>query len=332
MPKPILVSGVQPSGRLHIGNYLGALKNFVALQDSGKYECYFFIADLHSLTEDFDPKKKHEQVFELFADFLALGLDPKKSLLFQQSQIPAHSELAWILNTLVPIGELRRMTQFKEKSEAGKESANAGLLIYPTLMAADVMLYDAKFVPVGEDQLQHLELARTLARKFNKKFGETFVEPQPLLTRMPRVMSLTNPQKKMSKSQPDGCLFIDDSPEEIKKKVRRAVTDSGKEIVYDPAAKPAISNLLDIYSAFSGEPVSGLEKRFAGQSYREFKEDLARLLIQYFAEYRKKKRALRTASAKLRALLAAGSKKAAGKAEKKIAEARRKVGINIGNS
>ncbi len=328
MPKPALVSGVQPTGRMHLGNYLGALKNFVDLQDSGKYDCYYFLADLHSLTlESFDAKKKFEQILELTADFLALGLDPKKSVLFQQSQIPAHSELAWILSTITPIGELRRMTQYKDKSEGEKESANSGLLTYPTLMAADIILYDAKFVPVGEDQIQHLELTRTLARKFNKKFGPTFVEPQPILTPTARVMSLQDPVKKMSKSQPESCLFLDDEPDDIRKKVRRAVTDSGSEVRYDERNKLAISNLLDIYSAMTGHSIPNLEKKYAGKNYSEFKSDLAEVIAEHLAPYRERKKKLLAKKKDLAKVLAAGSALAAKRAEKKIVEVKKKVGL-----
>jgi len=394
--KPILVSGIQPSGRLHIGNYLGALKNFVELQNSGKYQCYFFIADLHSLTEPYEPKEKSRQVLELFADYLAAGLNPKKSMLFLQSQIPAHSELMWILSTVTSLGDLERMTQFKEKSKirdhleiltkyfkdnikkygeflmenlidqlAGKtvsmqdrdrlnnillaviaesnlvrEKTSAGLLNYPILMAADILLYDAKFVPVGDDQDQHLELTRTLARKFNARFpahrssgseggGKTFIEPQALHTAIPRVMSLANPMKKMSKSVPESCLFLDDEPETIKKKIARAVTDSGSEVKYDPKHKAGISNLLGIYSALSGEPVQKLEKRFSGKTYSVFKESLAKTIAGHFADFRKRKKALTAKSSQLKAILISGSKKAAVVANKKIAEVKKKVGIAI---
>ena len=340
MKKPILVSGIQPSGKLHVGNYLGALKNFVDLQNSGKYQCYFFIADLHSLTEPYEPKEKSKQVLELFADYLASGLSPKKSMLFLQSQIPAHSELAWIFDTIVPLGELYRMTQFKDKSENQRENVNAGLLTYPALMAADILLYDAKFVPVGDDQDQHLELTRTLARKFNARFpahrssgseggGKTFIEPQALHTAIPRVMSLANPMKKMSKSVPESCLFLDDEPETIKKKIARAVTDSGSEVKYDPKHKAGISNLLGIYSALSGEPVQKLEKRFSGKTYSVFKESLAKTIAGHFADFRKRKKALTAKSSQLKAILISGSKKAAVVANKKIAEVKKKVGIAI---
>lgn len=335
MVKPILVSGIQPTGRLHIGNYLGALKNFVELQNSGKYQCYFFIADLHALTENPDAKELNKNITGLASDFLAAGLkpasgelvEPKKSVIFQQSQIPAHSELNWILESITSIGELRRMTQFKAKSEGEKENADVGLLTYPVLQTADILLYDAGFVPVGDDQLQHLELARTLARKFNARFGKTFVEPKALMTPASRVMSLTDPSKKMSKSQPEGCLFIDDEPEALKRKIARATTDSGSEIKHDRKNKPGISNLLEIYSSITDEPVTKIEKRFVGKGYGEFKKSLAETMSDYFADFRKKKKRLMTNNSKLMTVLNTGSKKAAVKASAKIAEVKKKVGL-----
>jgi len=354
------------------------LKNAVELQNSGKYQCYYFIADLHSLTEAYNYKDKPGQILELTADFLAAGLAPEKSTIFLQSLVPAHTELAWILNTITPVGELERITQFKDKAgisknylemrnvlknidvlfkktfkpgiplettdinnelkkgvayvdaaDAARESSNAGLFDYPVLMAADILLYDAKFVPVGDDQLQHLELARTLARKFNKKFGKTFVEPQPILTKTPRLMSLTDPKKKMSKSDMPGCLFIDDSPEEIKKKIGRAVTDSGTEIKYDEKKKPGISNLLDIYSAISGEEIKKLEKKFSGETYVAFKSDLAMLVSNYFEDYRNKKKLLLAKSNELKEILVFGSSTASRIAERKIVEVKEKIGISI---
>ncbi len=336
MAKPILVSGIQPTGRLHIGNYLGALKNFVELQNSGKYKCYFFIADLHALTENPTADELAVNIKMLAADFLAAGLDPstslragpKKSVIFQQSQIPAHSELAWIFDTIASLSELERMTQFKDKSNAQRHNINAGLLTYPALMAADIVLYDAKVVPVGHDQLQHLELTRTLARKFNNKFGKTFVEPKALITKTPRVMSLDNPHKKMSKSSPAGCLFTDDSPEEIKSKISRAVTDSGSEVKHG-AHKPGVSNLLEIYSGLSGESIAKLEKKFRGHGYGEFKKSLAEVVSSHFADFRKKKKELKANSSKLKAVLASGSKKAAEVANKKIAEVKKKLGLTL---
>lgn len=324
--KPILISGIQPSGRLHVGNYLGALRHFVALQNSGKYKCFFFVADLHSLTEPFLPKEKNKQIVELVADFLAAGIDPRKSTLFLQSDIPEHGELAFILNTLTPIGELRRMTQFKDK-DGGQETANVGLFTYPTLMAADIIIYDAKFVPVGEDQLQHLELTRMLARKFNARFGKTFAEPQPLLTETPRVMSLDNPEKKMSKSSPKGCLFLDDSPNEIRTKIMSAVTDSGSAIVYDQDKKPGLANLLRIYAAFSQKLIPDIEQEFRGKGYGAFKKALAEEITVRLAEFRKRKSAFIKKPSAIKKTLGRGSKIAARTAKKKMALIRKKIGI-----
>ncbi|TSC59887.1 MAG: tryptophanyl-tRNA synthetase [Parcubacteria group bacterium LiPW_15] len=326
MAKPILISGIQPSGKLHLGNYLGALKNFVSLQNSGRYQCFFFIADLHSLTEESTPKEKAKQIMELVADYLAVGLDPKKSTIFLQSSVPAHSELAWILNTITPMGELKRMTQFKDKGGEA-ETTNVGLFDYPVLMAADILLYDSQVVPVGDDQLQHLELARTLARKFNSKFGKTFVEPKPLLTEIPRVMSLDAPDKKMSKSRPGGCVFLDDSPEEIKEKVKRAVTDSESVIRYDAKNKPAISNLMRLYGALSGDLMPDLEKKFQNMNYSELKLGLANTIANYFAPFRAKKAALRKQPKIIEKVLKAGNAKAQKIAAKKIEVVKKKIGV-----
>ena len=329
MTKPILVSGIQPSGRLHIGNYLGALKNFVDLQNSGKYSCYFFLADLHSLTEPVSADEQRKRITELTADFLAAGLDPKKSIIYQHSQIPAHSELAWIFNTITPLGELYRMTQFKDKAEHQKENVNAGLFTYPTLMAADILLYDAKFVPVGDDQDQHLELTRTLARKFNSKFGKTFVEPQSLHTATPRVMSLKDPAKKMSKSQPETCLFLDDSPAEIEKKVKSATTDSGSVVRYDAKEKPGISNLLDIYCGVTGKTIPQAIKEFRHKNYGVFKQTVAGAVVKHLAPFRTKKAVLMKKPGALKKILATGSAKASKVADVKIAEVKKVVGLVI---
>lgn len=360
--KPVLISGIQPTGQLHLGNYLGALKHFVDLQNSGRYDCFFFIADLHSLTEPFSPREKEKQITDLLANYIAAGIDPKKSVLFLQSAVPSHTELAWIFNTITPFGELRRMTQFKDKSfgialsevsgkvisanmslhetdykehtkkvvqEEIEKYVNVGLFDYPVLMAADIVLYDAKYVPVGDDQVQHLELARTLARKFNSRFGKTFVEPQPLLTEVPRLMSLDNPEKKMSKSQPAGCLFLDDSPDAIRAKIKRAVTDSGKTILFDPVKKPAISNLLLIYSALSGHPISKIEREFTGKGYGEFKHTLAEVAVDAFEPFQKQKKALLKNTAKLRKLLTAGNRKALKIATTKIEDVKARLGLPI---
>jgi len=327
--KPVLISGIQPTGQLHLGNYLGALKHFVDLQNSGRYDCFFFIADLHSLTETFSPREKEKQISDLLANYIAAGLDPKKSVIFLQSAVPPHAELAWIFNTVTPFGELRRMTQFKDKSETAPENVNVGLFTYPILMAADILLYDAKYVPVGDDQVQHLELARTLARKFNTRFGKMFVEPQPLLTEVPRLMSLDNADKKMSKSQPAGCLFLDDSPDAIRAKIKRAVTDSGRDILFDPVKKPAVSNLLLIYSALAGKPISKIEREFAGKGYGEFKHTLAEVAVEAFEPFQKKKKTLLKNQKTLHKLLASGNRKALKIAETKIEDVKACLGLPV---
>ncbi len=322
-----LVSGIQPSGRLHIGNWLGALKNFVALQDSGEYSCRFFVADLHSLTEDFDPSQKKAQTLDVLASFIAAGISPKKSLIFVQSHVPAHSELAWILDTIAPFGELSRMTQFKDKAGRQEENINLGLFAYPVLMAADILLYDAVQVPVGEDQVQHLEFTRTLARKFNAKFGETFIEPQALMTPTARVMSLSNPEKKMSKSEPAGCLFIDDEPEAIMEKLMAAVTDSDNGITYDVENKAGISNLLTILSGVADKPIADLEKEYADSRYSTFKKIVAKAVAKRFASFRKKKAKLLASPEKLVKLVGRGAKMANLIANAKMKEVRTKIGL-----
>ncbi len=326
--KPILVSGIQPTGKLHIGNYLGALKNFVELQNSGKYQCFFFVADLHSLTKEYDPKEKPKQIENLILDFFAAGIDPKKSVTFVQSAIPAHSELAWILNTITPFGELLRMTQFKDKSGAAPQNINAGLFDYPVLMAADIFLYNARFVPVGEDQLQHLELARTLTRKFNSKFGKIFMEPFPVMTEVPRLMSMDDPTHKMSKSRPEGCLFLDDEPDVIRKKITRAVTDSETEVRMDVERKPAISNLMRIYSAMTGKNFMEIEECFKGKGYGEFKKALAEAAVKGLAPFQKKKKELKKHRAALQKIITAGNKKASVIASKKLLTIKRKLGLS----
>ena len=308
---------------------MGALKNFVELQNSEKYYCYFCIVDLHSLTGDSDPKERPKQILDLAADFLAIGLDPKRSIIFQQSQVPAHGELAWILNTITPMGELERMTQFKDKSERQQENVNVGLFDYPVLMAADILLYKTQIVPVGDDQLQHLELARTLARKFNKRFGNAFIEPKALLTKTPRVMSLKDPAKKMSKSVPEGCLFLDDEPEDLKSKIARAVTDSGTKIEYDHKNKPGLSNLLEIYAALAGRELKEIAKEFIGKSYAEFKKALAELAADHFADFRAEKKILLSKPETIIAMLAKGSQEAAKIAEAEIADVQKKVGLAL---
>lgn len=326
--KPVLVSGIKPSGRLQLGNYLGALKQFVELQNVQKYNCYFFIADLHAITEPQNPKELHAAIFDVAASYLAAGIDPEQSTFFLQSLIPAHAEVAWILNTVTPMGELRRMTQFKEKS-ADQDNENVGLFDYPVLMAGDVLLYDAEVIPVGDDQLQHLELARTLARRFNSRFGKTFIEPKGLLTKTPRVMSLKDPAKKMSKSQPEGCLFLDDEPEAIHTKIARAVTDSGSEIKYDPEHRPGLANLIEIYAALTDKDPKTVAKECASENYAGFKKKLAELVADQFTEFRKKKKELLAQPETLIKVLENGSAEARKVVEKKMVEVKKKVGLTL---
>lgn len=321
-----IFSGIQPTGALHIGNYLGAIKQFLELQKDN--DCVFCIVDLHAMTIPYDPKVMQKNVLDAAACYLASGLDPEKAILFVQSKVPEHTELAWILNTVVSLGDLMRMTQYKDKSKQFKQEAGAGLLNYPILMAADILLYKTQLVPVGKDQEQHVELARTIARKFNQKFGQTFVEPKVKLAKEgAKIMSLTDPKKKMSKSIPQGCLYLFDEPEIIKKKIMSAVTDMGKQIKYDPIKKPGISNLLTIYSLFSGKSIKDLEKKFKGQGYAKFKAKLADLLIKELEPLRKKRKELLSRQVYIKEILDQGEKKAKTIAQETMAEVRKKTGL-----
>ncbi|OGF82848.1 tryptophan--tRNA ligase [Candidatus Giovannonibacteria bacterium RIFCSPLOWO2_01_FULL_46_13] len=325
MAKEVAVSGVQPSGDLHIGNYLGAIKRFVELQN--KYKTYFFIADLHALTENPEPEDLRNQTINLAAMYLACGLDPKKTTLFIQSHVSAHAELGWILNTITPLGELQRMTQFKDKSE--KHGVLAGLLNYPTLMAADILLYNPDAVPVGEDQVQHIELTRTLARKFNSKYGDTFKEPKALLQKeASRVMGLDDPEKKMSKSAGENnYISLIDEPDVIRKKIKTAVTDSGSEIKYDLKNKAGVSNLLSIASAFSGKPIAKIEAEYSGKNYGQFKYDTAELLVQKLSGIQEKYKSLLKNKKTLMKILDEGAKAANKTAQKTMTLVREKIGL-----
>ncbi len=327
LKQSIAVSGVRPTGDLHIGNYLGAIKQFAEIQK--KYKTYFFIADLHAITEPQDPQKLPEQTLNIAALYLACGLDPKKTTLFVQSHIPEHLELSWILGTLTPMGELNRMTQFKEKTQDGKP-ANFGLFAYPVLMATDILIYGADVVPVGEDQVQHIEFTRSLARRFNEKYGVTFKEPKPLVQKEgARIMALDNPNKKMSKSASSQNNYIGmlDKPDEIERKIKIAVTDSGKEIKYDPEKKSGISNLLVIMSQFSGEPIKELEEKYKGKSYGNFKTDLGEILVQKLEPIQSKYSALVKNDKEIRAVLNMGETVARQISKNKLAEVKKKIGL-----
>src|SRR6476620_10813361 len=275
-----IFSGIQPSGTITLGNYIGALKQFVELQD--EYNCYFCIVDQHAITVPQDPIILRKNIRSLAALYLAVGLDPDKATLFIQSEVPAHAQAAWMMQCISYIGELERMTQFKDKS-AGREAVSAALLTYPPLMVADILLYSADLVPVGEDQKQHLELTRDLAERFNKKYNDIFTIPEVRIPKVgARIMSLQDPTKKMSKSDSNQKRFISmlDEPKQIEKKIKSAVTDSEGIVKYDVENKPGVSNLLSIYSIFSGKTISELEAKYDGKGYGVFKGDLAGTIIE----------------------------------------------------
>src|ERR687893_1146617 len=322
-------SGIQPSGRSHLGTYLGALKNWVAAQDD--HDCFFCIVDLHALTVPQDPKVLRANVREMAALYVAVGLDPEKSVIFRQSRVSEHSELAWLLNCVARVGELSRMTQFKDKAQkGGADSASVGLYDYPVLQAADVLLYNAHLVPVGEDQRQHLELMRTLARRFNHLYGETFVVPEAMIPPTgAKVMALDAPEEKMSKSspRPGSYVAILDDPNSIRKKIRRAKTDSGTEILASQD-KPAITNLLDVYSAMSGESVSGIEADYAGKGYGDLKKDLAEVVVEGLAPVRDRAHELLDDPAELDRLLDSGARRAQEVALPTLESARGRLGLD----
>jgi tryptophanyl-tRNA synthetase len=322
MKKDTILSGIQATGALHIGNYLGALKQFVELQNSGTADCYFFIADLHSLTVPFEPEKLRANTLEAAAEYLAAGIDPEKSTLFIQSQVPEHSELAWIFSCITPLGELERMTQFKDKG-AQHQSVNAGLLTYPALMAADILLYKPTSVPVGEDQIQHLELTRIIARKFNNKFGETFPEPKSNVQKPLRIKSLMHPERKMSKTG-DEALLISDEPAEIERKLKKAVTAS------EGATSPGVENLMQLLGFFAPDSeVKQFQASVADGSikYSELKMAIAGHIGEHFKEFRDKKKALLANPKQLEEILAAGAKKARVTAGATLAEVKEKIGL-----
>lgn len=286
-------SGVQPSGVLHLGNYLGAIKNWLTLQND--YQCIFCVVDLHAITVPQDPAILLKKTIEVAKIYLAAGIDPKKCTIFVQSQVKEHAELCWLLNTIARIPELEKMTQFKDKAKGQKMETGVGLFDYPVLMAADILLYKTAVVPVGEDQVQHIELTRDLAQRFNNRFGEIFVIPKPMVRKEgSRIMGLDDPTKKMSKSAASHYNYIalTDSPDEVREKIKKAVTDSGREIKYGPE-KPALANLLTIYSLLSDQPVTDLELKYKDKSYAEFKNDLAEAAVDFLHPFQKKYNALK---------------------------------------
>ncbi len=323
-----IFSGVQPTGKLHIGNYLGAIKNWVS--QSKDNESFFCIVDLHAITIKKDPKILREDILQTAAFYLATGLDPKRSTIFIQSQVPAHSQLTWILNCVCPIGWLKRMIQFKEKSKGkDKENISVGLFDYPVLMASDILLYDTDLVPIGKDQLQHLELTIDLAQRFNKIFGKTFKIPKPLISKeTAKIMSLTDLTKKMSKSDknPNSCIYLADFPDVIREKIQKATTDSQKEIVFDKK-RPAIFNLLTIYKGISEKTEKEIEEEFKNKGYFEFKKILAETLINFLKPIQEKQKELLNNKDYLEKVLKEGKEKAIEISEKKLNEVKEKVGF-----
>jgi tryptophanyl-tRNA synthetase len=322
-------SGIQPSGDLQVGNYVGALKNWVAIQDD--YDNYFCIVDLHAITVPQDPKVLRQKIREVAAIYLGSGLDPEKSVIFRQSRVSGHAELCWLLNCVARFGELSRMTQFKDKTrKGGAESASAGLFAYPVLQAADVLLYNAHLVPVGEDQRQHLELMRTLARRFNHLYGETFVVPEVMIPPTgARVMALDAPDEKMSKSspRPGSYVAILDDPDTIRRKIRRAKTDSGSEIRATPE-KPAITNLLDIYSAMTDRPVVEIEAEYEGKGYGDLKKDLAEVVIEGLAPVRERALELLDDPREIDEILEGGAERARKVASSTLSDAWARMGLD----
>ena len=322
-----IISGVRSTSDLHIGNYLGAIKNWLDLQKDN--ECIFFIADLHALSTPWDPKELQRNVFETAVAYLSAGLDPEKCILFVQSHVKEHSELTWLLNNITPIGELNRMTQFKDKSKQFKTNINAGLFDYPVLMAADILLYQTEAVPVGKDQVQHVELTRSIAKRFNQKFGEAFKIPEPFVPKIgEKIMSLQEPKKKMSKTDPDQTrINLFDEPEQIRKKIMSAVTDTGKSIKYSPATKPGVSNLLTIYSLFSNKPIKDIEKEFDGKGYGDFKKALVELLVEKLEPFRRKRKELMSREVYIKDILEKGAQRARVIAGATLDEVKKKMGL-----
>ncbi|MCO6539957.1 MAG: tryptophan--tRNA ligase [Gilliamella sp.] len=318
MSKPIVFSGAQPSGELTLGNYLGALKNWVALQ--GEYDCIYCIVNQHAITVRQDPNKLRKATLDTLALYLACGIDPQKSTIFVQSQVPAHAELGWALNCYTYFGELSRMTQFKDKSSRHSENINAGLFDYPVLMAADILLYQANLVPVGDDQKQHLELSRDIAMRFNALYGDIFTIPEPFISKVgARVMSLQEPTKKMSKSDENrnNVIGLLENPKDIEKKIKRAMTDSDEPPVvrYDLKNKAGVSNLLDILTGVTGKPISELEKEFEGKMYGHLKTEVATQVIDMLTTLQAKYHQYRDDESYLISIMQEGAEKARSKAE-----------------
>ena len=326
--KKVMLSGIQPSGDLHLGNYLGAVKNWAALAE--EFDCYYFMADLHSITVRQNPAELRRRSVAQLAQYIACGLDPEKNTLFIQSHVHEHAELGWILNCYTMFGELNRMTQFKDKCAKNADNINGGLFTYPALMAADILLYQADYVPVGEDQKQHCELTRDIAMRFNNIYGETFKVPEPYIPKVgARIMSLGNPTSKMSKSDPQGCVFLMDKPEEIARKFKRAVTDSDTEncVRYAPEEKPGVANLMSIYSSVTGKSFPEIEKEFEGKGYGVFKPAVGEAVIETLRPVREEAERMLADKAYLQQVYTEGAQKASNIARKTLRKVYKRIGF-----
>ena len=326
--KKVMLSGIQPSGDLHLGNYLGAIKNWVERTD--EFDNYYFMADLHTITVRQTPADLRRRTLEQLALYIACGLDPEKNTLFIQSHVPQHAELGWVLQCYTMFGELSRMTQFKDKSTKHKDNINAGLFAYPSLMAADILLYQPDFVPVGEDQKQHCELTRDVAQRFNNIYGETFKVPEHYIPKTgARVMSLNAPDSKMSKSIPEGCIFMMEKPEDIQRKFKRAITDSDTEncVRFDPVNKPGVANLMSIYSAVTSKSFEEIEQEFAGMGYGKFKPAVGEAVVETLRPIREEATRILTDKAYLENVYKTGAEKASYVANKTLRKVYKKVGF-----
>ena len=320
--KKTMLSGIQPSGDLHLGNYLGAVKNWSALAD--EFNCYYFMADLHSITVRQNPSELRRRSVAQLAQYIACGLDPEKNTLFIQSHVPAHAQLGWVLDCYTMFGELSRMTQFKDKSAKNADNINAGLFTYPSLMAADILLYQADLVPVGEDQKQHVEITRDIAHRFNTLYGDVFTMPEPFIPKTgARIMSLQNPENKMSKSEEDngGCILMMNKPEDIMRYFKRAVTDSetGRCVYYDKEKKPGVSNLMQIYASCTGKSFETIEAEFDGLGYGAFKTAVGEAVVETLRPIREKAEELLRDKAYLESIYRDGAARASRTAERTLA-------------
>ena len=327
---PRVLSGIQPtSDSFHIGNHLGALQNWVSMQS--EFECFYFIADLHAITVEQDPVQLNQRTLLAYAQLVALGVDPKKSVLFVQSQVPEHAQLMWVMSCITGIGEANRMTQFKDKAaKGGASTASVGLLTYPILQAADILLYQADAVPVGEDQRQHLELTRDLATRFNGRFGDTFTLPKPHIVKATaKIQDLQDPSAKMSKSSPSGCINLLDPLKTTEKKIKSAVTDSDSVVAFDPENKAGVSNLLTILSAYTGNTINELVDSFSGRMYGDLKKETAAAVLAFVEPFQAKVNDLLSDKAQLERDMKSGAQQAREVAAQTLADVYAKIGFNI---